>query len=195
MKDCSARLDVLRFRLDAMTSLHAACANIRRHPASKYMKKISLTQLEELAQQAALSPRGRAHLNVHDSTDDLVQRFFVEIEPCSYVRPHRHHTQAELLTVLRGCIDLLILDAAGTVLERHAVGAGSDLIAYETPRNTWHTLISCSPGTVFLEVTQGPYNPMTAVEFAPWAPAEGTPAAAALLERLRTAEAGQSIPK
>lgn len=159
------------------------------------MKKISVSQLDELARQAAQSPRGRAHLNVHDSADDLVQRFFVAVEPRSYVRPHRHHTHAELLAVLRGRFDVLIFDEEGRVRERHGAGEGTGLLALETPRNTWHTLISAAPGSVFLEVKQGPYVPDTAVEFAPWAPPEGTQEAAKLLETLRNAASGQSIPK
>jgi cupin fold WbuC family metalloprotein len=159
------------------------------------MKKISVTQLEELAQQATRAARGRAHLNVHDSAADLVQRFFVAVEPRSYVRPHRHHTRAELLTVLRGCFDLLFFDDQGTLLARHAVGEGSGVLALETPPNTWHTLISRASGSVFLEVKQGPYDPATAVEFAPWAPAEGAPESLALLEWLGSAEVGHTIPK
>lgn len=159
------------------------------------MKKISVTQLDDLARQAVLSPRGRAHLNVHDSPADLVQRFFVAVEPRSYVRPHRHHTRAELVTVLRGRFDLLIFDDNGALTDRHTAGEGTGLLAFETPANTWHTLISAAPGSLFLEVKQGPYDPATAVEFAPWAPAEGAPEALALLNRLRNMEIGQQIPK
>ncbi len=168
-----------------------AGARIRR---IQYMKKITVTQLDELARQAALSPRGRAHLNVHESADELVQRFFVAVEPRSYVRPHRHHSRAELLAVLRGRFDVLIFDAAGTLRERHCAGEGTGLLAFETPPNTWHTLISAAPGSVFLEVKQGPYDPATAVEFAAWAPPEGGADAAKLLETLRIASPGQSIP-
>jgi cupin fold WbuC family metalloprotein len=159
------------------------------------MKKISVTQLEELARQATRAARGRAHLNLHDSPADLVQRFFVAVEPRSYVRPHRHHTRAELLTVLRGCFDVLYFDDSGILLARHAVGEGSGVIALETPANTWHTLISHASGSVFLEVKQGPYDPATAVEFAPWAPPEGAPEVLRLLPWLRSADTGQAIPK
>jgi cupin fold WbuC family metalloprotein len=157
------------------------------------MKKISVTQLEDLMRQAVISPRGRAHLNVHDSATDLVQRFFVAVEPRSYVRPHRHHTRAELVTVLRGRFDVLVFDDRGMLAVRHTVGEGTGLLAFETPANTWHTLIAGAPGSVFLEVKQGPYDPATAVEFAPWAPLEGVPEAPAALDRLRDMQIGQSI--
>lgn len=159
------------------------------------MKKISVTQLEELARQAAQSPRGRAHLNVHDSADDLVQRFFVAVEPRSYIRPHRHRTRSELLTVVRGRFDVLIFEDDGRLRERHVAGEGTGVVAFETPPDTWHTLISVAPGSVFLEVKQGPYEPATAVEFASWAPPEGDPEAARLLKTLRNVASGQSIPK
>src|SRR5689334_10134781 len=161
----------------------------------QYMKKISVTQLEDLARQAALSPRGRAHLNVHDSAEDLVQRFFVAVEPRSYVRPHRHHTRAELVTVMRGQFDVLIFDDGGTLTARHGAGEGTGVLAFETPPNTWHTLLSRASGSTFLEVKQGPYDPATAVEFAPWAPPEGLPKALEMLEGLRNMEMGYQIPK
>jgi cupin fold WbuC family metalloprotein len=97
--------------------------------------------------------------------------------------------------VLRGRVDVLIFDGDGTLTQRHAAGEGTDLIAFETPPNTWHTLVSAAPGSLLLEVKQGPYDPATAVEFAPWAPPEGVPEARELLEKLRTAVPGQSIPK
>jgi cupin fold WbuC family metalloprotein len=159
------------------------------------MKTISLAQLQDLTLKASQSARGRAHLNVHDSAEDVVQRFFVAVEPRSYIRPHRHLTRAELVVVLRGRFEVLTFNDLGTLLARHAVGEGAGLLAFETPPGTWHTLLSDAPGTVFLEVTEGPYAPATAVEFATWAPAEGSPEAPGQLETLRNAEIGQSIPK
>jgi len=45
--------------------------------------------------------------------------------------------------------------------------------------------------SVFLEVKQGPYDPATAVEFAPWAPPEGDPAVAQYQQWLRAARVGE----
>ncbi|MEY4762004.1 MAG: hypothetical protein RLZZ200_1860 [Pseudomonadota bacterium] len=146
--------------------------------------------LDELAAKAATAPRGRAHHTVHLSNDDLVQRFFVAAQRTSYFRPHRHHTKSELAIVLRGSFELLTFDDSGAVLGRWCVGAGQPLFAWETPRNTWHTLLAREDGAVFAEVKEGPYDPATAVEFAPWAPAEGEPVAAACREWFRGAQSG-----
>jgi cupin fold WbuC family metalloprotein len=85
-------------------------------------------------------------------------------------------------------------DDSGSVLARYVVGAGAHLLGYETPRATWHTLIARSDGAAFLEVKEGPYDPTTATEFAPWAPAEGDPRVPDFLEWLRSAEPGMSTP-
>ena len=154
------------------------------------MLTLSHALLDELAAKAAAAPRGRAHHTVHASNDDLVQRFFVATQRTSYFRPHRHHTKSELAIVLRGGFDLLTFDDAGVVLERWSVGAGQPLFAWETPRNTWHTLLAREEGSVFAEVKEGPYDPATAVEFAPWAPAEGDAAAATCREWIRLAQPG-----
>jgi len=159
------------------------------------MDVFSRTLLDELAMKASASPRGRAHQNVHASPGDLVQRFFVVANRDSYFRPHRHHTKSELALVLRGSFDILQFDDAGIVEARWTVGEGAALFAYETPRMTWHTLLARSDGATFLEVKEGPYDPATAVEFAPWAPAEGDAAAAGCREWIRGAQPGERFLK
>jgi cupin fold WbuC family metalloprotein len=152
------------------------------------------TLLDELALKAAASPRGRAHHNIHPAPEDPVQRFVVVALANSYFRPHRHPLRGELALLLRGEVDLLLFDAGGRVLSRHAVGEGSASLAYETEPGTWHTLVPGRNGCAFLEVKQGPYDPTTASEFAPWAPAEGAPQVPHFLQWLRAAQAGDQAP-
>ncbi|HTY49270.1 MAG TPA: WbuC family cupin fold metalloprotein [Steroidobacteraceae bacterium] len=149
------------------------------------LKILSGKLLEELAAQAAASPRRRAHYNLHAAAGDPVQRFFVAACRDSYFRPHRHQSKSELALVLRGRFEVLLFDAAGAVIHRHAIGEGTPAFAWEVPRATWHTLLPDADGATFLEVKEGPYEPATAVEFAPWAPAEGDAAAVAYMEGLR----------
>jgi cupin fold WbuC family metalloprotein len=157
------------------------------------MKLFSATLLDELAAQAAASPRGRAHHNVHASSEELVQRFFIVANRQSYFRPHRHQTKSELALILRGTFDVVTFDDAGCVLARYAVGADGNLLGYETPRGTWHTLIAHGDGAAFLEVKEGPYDPTTATEFAPWAPAEADTRVPDFLQWLRSAKPGTSM--
>jgi cupin fold WbuC family metalloprotein len=154
------------------------------------MKIFGQTLLDELAASATASPRGRAHHNVHASADDLLQRFFVVADRRSYFRPHRHNTKSEMAVVLRGVFDVLSFDAAGVVLARWRIGAGSGNSAYETPQGGWHTLLAEHDGSAFLEFKLGPYDPATTVEFASWAPAEGDIAVAQFQPWLRSAQPG-----
>jgi len=146
--------------------------------------------LDELAAKAAASPRLRAHHNVHEAATDLVQRFFVVATRDSYFRPHRHLTKIETALALRGRFEVVTFDDAGAITGRYAVGEGAAGFGYETPQATWHTLIVQSPTAAFYEVKEGPYDPATAVEFAPWAPAEGDANARAYLDWARTAPLG-----
>jgi cupin fold WbuC family metalloprotein len=159
------------------------------------MKLISSSLLEELASAAAASPRGRTHYNLHAGPADLVQRYLVVANRGSYFRPHRHTTRAELALVVRGALDLLMFDDAGRLSARHAFGAGAANLAYENGPGIWHTVLVRDDATTFLEVKQGPYDPATASEFAPWAPAEGEPGVARFLEWARHAAPGDSAPR
>jgi cupin fold WbuC family metalloprotein len=158
------------------------------------LKLVSQALLDELAAKAAASPRARAHHNIHATPADLVQRFLVVAQRDSYFRPHRHATRAELALLLRGHVDVLIFDDAGSVLARHTVGAHADSFAYETPQGVWHTLVPAADGCAFLEVKEGPYDPATAAEFAAWAPPEGDAAVPAFRAWLRKARPGDTPP-
>lgn len=154
------------------------------------MKFFEDSLLDELTAKAAASPRRRAHFNIHADASDPLQRFVVVAQSDSYFRPHLHRTKAELATVLRGRIELVTFDDAGHVLTRQQIGAGTGLFAYETPSNTWHTLYAVSGPAAFLEVKQGPYDPATAADFAPWAPAEGEGSVPRFQQWLREAGPG-----
>ena len=157
------------------------------------MKLLTETLLDELAAKAAASPRRRAHHTIHSGAADLVQRFVVVAQRDSYFRPHRHNARAELALLVRGELDVLTFDEAGRVSARYPIGPGGTF-AYETPPRTWHTLVAGERGGAFLEVKEGPYDPATASEFAPWSPAEGDAAAAAFLSWARAARAGDRVP-
>jgi cupin fold WbuC family metalloprotein len=157
------------------------------------MKLFSSALLDELAAKATASPRGRANHNIHIAADDPVQRFFVVANRQSYFRPHRHRTKSELAFVVRGGFDVLTFEESGRMLARYVIDAGGELLGYETPRATWHTLIARTDGSTFLEIKEGPYDQATAAEFAPWAPAEGDARVPQFLELLRAAQPGTSL--
>jgi cupin fold WbuC family metalloprotein len=160
------------------------------------MKQIDSAVLESLTRQAIESPRHRANFNLHTELNDPVQRLCIAIEPGSYVRPHRHSDPMtwEILTALRGSLAILIFDERGKVLERSVIANGGMIAVAEFPGNTWHTLVSLEPGTVFFEVKQGPYKPIAEANSASWAPTEGDPKAALYLSWVRNARVGDVPP-
>jgi cupin fold WbuC family metalloprotein len=158
------------------------------------MRIFSKALLDELAVKAAASPRKRANYNVHASPSDLVQRFFIAADRATYFRPHRHLTKSELAVVVRGRLDVITFDTTGRVTNRYSVGKDSPDIGFETPRGTWHTLVACTDGATFLEIKEGPYDPATAAEFAPWSPPEGDASAPRFLDWVRSAKPGDKSP-
>ena len=158
------------------------------------MKLIARALLDELAARAAANPRARAHHTIHAGAEDPVQRFIVYAQPHSYFRPHRHPLRTELAFVVSGSFEVVTFEDDGRLRARYRVGAGSDNLAYETPANTWHTVLPGPAGGAFLEIKQGPYDPATAAEFAGWSPAEGDAAAANFLEWVRRAQPGERAP-
>jgi cupin fold WbuC family metalloprotein len=158
------------------------------------MKLISTALLDELAAKAASSPRRRAHHNLHNSSTDPVQRFVIVALRDTYVRPHRHWTKSELVTVIRGQFEMVVFDNAGNITGRHVVGEGTPNLAYELPEGTLHTLLPLTDGAAFLEVKEGPYDPSTAAEFAPWAPEEGSAGIAQFQSWVSKAPVGSRVP-
>ena len=157
------------------------------------MKLFSQLLLDELTAKAAASPRLRANHNIHMSPDDGVQRFFIAARRDSYFRPHRHSSRSELALVLRGEFVVLTFESDGVVTGRYVVGPSTGNIGFETPQGTWHTLLAMSDDAAFLEIKQGPYDPATAAEFAPWAPPEGHESVPAFQRWLRQAQPGSAV--
>lgn len=153
------------------------------------MKPVTLIDaqlIESVSAQAASSPRRRKNFNFHETESAPANRLLNAMEPDSYVRPHRHLDPAkdETLFVLRGSMGLVMFDDDGKVLDRSVLRATGDKIGVNLPSGTWHTFVSLEAGSVIFEAKAGPYHPLTEKEKAPWAPAEGDPAAVAYLDKL-----------
>lgn len=153
------------------------------------MKTINRKDLGELSSKAAGAPRLRANLNLHETLDAPVQRLAIAMEPGTYVRPHRHTQSWELLCPLSGAFEVIVFTEAGAVDARHRLGEGGAAV-FEMPAGTWHAVISLASGSVVLEVKQGPYRPLEAVDLADWSPAEGDAAVPGMLQFLATAAPG-----
>jgi cupin fold WbuC family metalloprotein len=134
------------------------------------------------------NPRGREVLRLHASDDEPLQRMVNALRPGSYVQPHRHVTpeKAEGFVILCGALGVVLFDEAGNARE-------SDFILLDRERGVhladirpgvWHTIFALAPDTAVYEAKAGPYLPDSDKGFAPFAPAEGSPGAAAYLMAL-----------
>jgi cupin fold WbuC family metalloprotein len=142
-------------------------------------------QLAPLLQAAAASTRKRSHLLLHADQQDRVQRLLIALEPESYVRPHVHGEQWEMIVLLRGRFDFLIFDPQAELVQRLAMSIASPVV--QIPRGAWHSGVALAPETLVLEIKPGPYRPN---EFAPWAPEEGEPTSGAFVHWAAGARVG-----
>jgi cupin fold WbuC family metalloprotein len=120
-----------------------------------------------MALEAAKNERKRVHLLLHSGHDDQVQRLLIVMQPGTYVRPHHHSLQWEMLILLKGGGELLEFSEDGKLLSRIEMSA--DAPVAQIPVGAWHGFVVREPDTAVMEVKPGPYRPN---EFADWAPAE-----------------------
>jgi cupin fold WbuC family metalloprotein len=149
------------------------------------VQPVTATQIAALLADAEASPRRRAHLLLHAGHDDTVQRLLIALWPKTYVRPHQHSQQWEMLALQRGVADVLAFAPDGTLTARHRLDPAAPVI--QIPVGTWHAAVALNPGTIVMEIKPGPYR---ANEFADWTPEEATPAAADLVAWLERSPVG-----
>ena len=153
----------------------------------KNARPIDLNLLDAVSAEAGASPRGRKNFNFHASDDFPAHRLLNAIEPGSYVAPHRHldPNKDETMIALRGRLGVVLFDEAGQVTQALALEAGGEICGVDIPHGVYHSVLGCEPGTVMFESKGGPFRPLQSEEKAPWAPMEGSVAAAAYLGRLQ----------
>lgn len=147
---------------------------------------ISEELLRKLTEEAQKSPRGRLNYNFHTDESAPCQRLLNAAEPESYIAPHRHMDPAkdETILLLRGRLGVILFDETGDVTRQAVLDATASRFGVTIAAGTFHTLVALATGSVFFEAKAGPYRPLVEEERAPWAPAEGNPAAAAYLAAL-----------
>jgi cupin fold WbuC family metalloprotein len=132
-----------------------------------------------LKARSAENPRMRCRLCLHGAPSALQHEMLIVHHRTSYVRPHRHASKSETLTVIEGEAIAFTFDDSGTVIAALPLGApGSGRsFTYFMPAGVWHSLVITSEWLVFLETAAGPFD-RNATAFPVWAP-DGSDAAAA----------------
>ncbi len=148
------------------------------------MRPITQELINQLIAQAAESPRRRVPYNFHEYHEP-VQRMINALVPGSYVTPHKHENpdKVELIAALTGRAAMVWYTDAGTIQTVFLLDPAGPVRGVDIPPRTYHNFVALTPCAV-LEIIQGPYHPDTHKQFAPWAPREGTPEAAAYLQTL-----------
>lgn len=153
------------------------------------MQVIDEQLLDALSAAARLSPRLRMNHNLHAGYDEPCQRLLNAIEPGTYIRPHRHLSppKPECFVAVRGRMALIIFREDGRPERVLHLVPGGPVLGIDLPPGVWHAILSLESGAVFFETKPGPYAPLGDKDFAPWAPPEGSPDAAAYLRELEAA--------
>ena len=115
--------------------------------------------LDRLSQEAKTSERLRMNLDLRNSTADQSQRMLNALEPGTKVPVHRHQDTNETVVMLRGSIRELFFDEAGQITEEILLRANAEPSAMNIPAGAWHTLECLEPGTILLEMKDGPFVP------------------------------------
>lgn len=134
------------------------------------MRSFASSNFETLFEQAALSPRKRAHLNLHSSFDESVQRLYIAMLQGSYVEPHYHALpyQWEMFFVLKGVVVLSIYNSVGSVINRLMIGEGQDIQSIELQPHDIHSIECISEKSLMLEIKEGPFDIKNAKVFPVW---------------------------
>jgi cupin fold WbuC family metalloprotein len=146
---------------------------------------IEARAIARMVHEAANSPRKRVHLLLHDGPHDQVQRLLIVLQPGSYVRPHHHSQQWEMLVLQQGRGMLLNFSADGQLLARDEMSTAAPVA--QIPIGVWHGFIVLDAATAVMEIKPGPYRPN---EFAQWAPPEGDARAPAFINWAGSAALG-----
>ncbi len=162
-------------------------ADLFRYEKEKaQMIKITDRFIHEMADKAKGAPRKRAHHFFPGDPGDGVQPFLLSMDPEAYVRPHRHSAPGgiELFAVLKGQVLVVTFDDTGASKDHAVLQSRGGCRIVKIEAGDWHTAMALLPGSVVLDIKEGPHDPETDKTFAPWAPLENSPEARAFNERI-----------
>ena len=99
------------------------------------------------------------NLDLRNSPADQSQRMLNALEPGTKVPVHRHQETNETVVMLRGSIRELFYDEAGQLTQEILLRANAEPSAMNIPAGVWHTLECLEPGTILMEMKDGPFVP------------------------------------
>ena len=104
------------------------------------------------------------NLDLRNSPEDSSQRMLNALEPGTVLPIHRHLRSSETAVILRGRIQWIFYDDAGSETERVTLDADGPLRMLVVEQGRWHSLLCLDPGSVLFESKDGKYEPLGAGE-------------------------------
>ena len=148
---------------------------------------IKRSDLQELKSLSLLNKRKRiricAHMNPSDKLHDML---IVHGKEC-YVRPHKHSSKAESLTILEGEADLILFEEDGSIRDVIRMGelsTNKDFF-YRISSSIYHMLIIRSEFLTFHEATEGPFDREDTL-FPEWSPSEDSDSLVDFMESIES---------
>lgn len=119
---------------------------------------IDETILNELTEQAKVSPRLRCNLDLRNSSEDQSQRMLNALEPGTVMPIHRHNNSSETCVCVRGHFEEYFYDESGNLTDSIDMVPGGNVLNIE--KGQWHSLKCLESGTILLEAKDGAYRPL-----------------------------------
>jgi len=146
----------------------------------------------DLEKEAISSPRKRAHLNLHLSYNDPIQKTVIALSRKTYIPPHFHKYdyQKELFIVLNGELKLVVFNEEGVVLKVIKLLPGEIV---EILPFTIHTVVCLSCTAQIVEIKCGPFVADESKEIPKWSFSEDNELASMFVDWLESVEVGEKI--
>jgi len=119
------------------------------------MRIIDEELLNEVSDQAKVSPRLRMNYNFHQSLEDKCHRMLNAVEPVTVVPIHRHPTKDESFVILRGKVRVTTHNDDGSIIEDVVLSQESGNYGVDISKGVWHMVEALVLGSVVFECKDG----------------------------------------
>lgn len=124
--------------------------------------KITQALLDNVSEQAKITPRLRMSFDLRNSPEDNSQRMLNALEPGTVIPIHRHQKSSETIACIRGRFVIDFYDELERICtESIEMSPNGQVVAANVPAGQWHSLRCLEPNTVLLESKDGRYEPLT----------------------------------
>ena len=112
----------------------------------KHIEIIDNNLMNEVSEQAKVSPRLRMNYNFHKSLDEKCHRMLNAVEPGTEVPIHRHPDKDESFVILRGKVRSTTYNDDGSVIDSVILSQEDGIYGVDIPKGVWHNLESLGRG-------------------------------------------------